>query len=273
MKHLFEHLTGLLAGALAIFFVNGTVYSIVFFQAISPSVRTHLTFLDIVNLSTRIAPGLVLIVSVSIFYALLLFVQEQAPPLYGPSRLSPTFRKRIYATIEKIPSAWRKRISIAVVILPYLLVLATLIGPQWVSFYAIYENTPMKGFVESISYLFGGIISFIAGWIAVRVYGRSVLYKLFPVIAIPPLVLAITSMVSAIEAHRVMECSEPLRVIYVWGRTQDPYYSQFCLIMSLERGLLVYDRRAQGPDKTVLIPWRHLLEIRGPISARSGGGT
>ena len=272
MKHLFEHLTGLLAAALAIFFVNGTVYSMVFFQAISTNARAHVTFLDIVNLSAHIAPGLVLIVSVSLIYALLLFMQEQASPLYGPSRLSLAWRKRIYATTEKIPSAWRKRISIVAVILPYLLVIITLIGPQWISFYAIYSNTSMKVFVEVIGLTFGGIISLMAGWIVMNIYDWRVLYKLLPVVALPPLVLSTTSMVSAIEAHRVKECNEPLRVVYAWVKTQDPYYRQFCLVVSLERGLLVYDKRAKGPDTTVLIPWRQLLEIQSPIGARSGGG-
>jgi hypothetical protein len=55
IKHLLEHLTGLLAAAFAVLFVVGAVYCIVLLNTIGPGAFFHVTFTDVVNISIRAA--------------------------------------------------------------------------------------------------------------------------------------------------------------------------------------------------------------------------
>jgi hypothetical protein len=55
IKHLLEHLTGLLAAAFAVLFVVGAIYCIVLLNTIGPAAFFHVTFTDVVNISIRAA--------------------------------------------------------------------------------------------------------------------------------------------------------------------------------------------------------------------------
>jgi len=56
-------LAGLLAVALAWFFIFGVAYCMVFLDTVSPRLHSHVTFTDIVNLSVWVTP-LVLLISI-----------------------------------------------------------------------------------------------------------------------------------------------------------------------------------------------------------------
>ena len=233
-----EHGPSLLAGALATLFAIAIAHCIVFLDSIDTRIRFQLTFVDVVNTTTYTSPGpIFLALGALILYLGSISVYRSFQPK----------RKIIIYTNTIIFF-----IICAVFLKPFIAHIGMIIGlPTFfglfmtlcMAYYTPARNVLQKGFKKASH------------------EDRLLFFVFLPILALPPVVLALTSVVASQRATIVKQCEEPDTIISTEAMGQK-LVRQACNIMSLERGMLVYDKAV---STAVLIPWSQFVEFRRPI--------
>jgi hypothetical protein len=233
IKDLTEHFTGLLAAMVAAFFVNGATFCVVFLSSIgSLHLLKDVTFVDIVNLSLLSA-----LLPVVLIFALLPLV----------------------AVLEHALLFFCRAVSPALFFWIHVAIIFILIG------YFLYESSGFQVLLSS-----RGIIGlpFMLG------FGFSMMIAPFLLkdgvwsaylVGLPPLMLGIISISAMIHGLTVEECKRPLTATYTTGASQQPTRLKGCVILFLERRLLLYDKKARA---AIFIPWPQLKRLDDPPQAR-----
>jgi hypothetical protein len=234
IKHLLEHLTGLLAAAFAVLFVVGAAYCIVLLNTIGPEAFFHVTFTDVVNISIRAARLPLFIV---LFIVFMITVLESA---------CVRFNRLLYNTLSYVPY----------VVLLFYFVWRILLQPSVDGFVLLDLIRSSAGLLVSVL-SFGVFISGII-WYSLPEPRRL---RFFPVVLIPVIILADVSIRATGQAAQVTKCQPSDRLTYEGGAEEMDRDQVICGILSLERGLLLYDKEASG---TIFIPWPHLTRVIQP---------
>jgi hypothetical protein len=84
-------------------------------------------------------------------------------------------------------------------------------------------------------------------------------FQFMAVLVLPPVLAVMVSIAAARDSRMVVKCKQPDTATYTSdvGRESTPH--QGCLILSLERGLLFYDKVARV---VVFMPWSQLSELK-----------
>jgi hypothetical protein len=237
----FENAAGLLATVLAILFSIAAAYCVTFFLSIRAAVLLHhVTFVDIVNLTVAIVPRMLLTVSAAIIVPLCALRCEKW-----------IFPKRVSTPVSLAEERHIFLLTFAL-ILALLMVLLFLVNRQILLYNELYV-------LITWVLLFGLCISIVI-WLSFPEDAHWRFYVSL-VVVFPPVLMVVVSTLAAEDARRVEACERPLKAIHTLGENQGPISHEACLMMSLERGLLLYDR---GTKSALLIPWRQVLQIQDP---------
>ena len=229
MKSL-EYVTSLLAATTVLAFGTALAYCIVFLDGINLGLRKHLTFVDIVNTALATSPGAFLITLYVLMSFLLLHRQEKT-------------------------NVWT---SSLVSVIPVIVLAFVLISGFMMPYYREFGDLRVPMSRVSVLILCGFLISYT---IAAAFSGvlRQRPFQFIAVLALPPVLAVMVSIAAARDSRMVVECKQPDTASYTTdvGRQSTPHH--VCLILSLERGLLFYDKDVRA---VVFMPWSQLGELK-----------
>jgi hypothetical protein len=229
-ENFLEHLTGIIAATVALFLVAGVAYWLVFSSVFNVNLQALTTFADFINISIRRAPTTVSLVAANLMFVVLLLNH------FRKSSTTTIMRRNLYLLFY---------ISVGLFSGPLVLFLQD----QEIQMPAKLSPVIIS---TSLVIMFGIAIS----WIIAASLLRN-RYSLIPLIISPTVLLSMISVNAAVSSMRVLECDEPLTLTYTSETKQRPR-QQVCVLLTLERGMILYDRKAAA---TIFTPWSQVLEL------------